>query len=140
MSVAPGEDPEQTAYDELCGYTFGLRDADFIHQHVVDAFIVQRADASTKPIALAFGLVGLYLKVEQGTTGSQIQGVHMALARRPRSWPAFALPRERGALTAIDVMQAPPGPERVRAIEAWCASVWAAFRDQREAVAALLQG
>jgi hypothetical protein len=134
------DDPEQAAYDELCCYTFGLRDEDFIHQHVVDAFVVQRADASTKPIALAFGLVGLYLKVEQGTTGAQVQGVHMALARRDRSWPAFALPRQRGAVTAIDVMRAPPGPERQRAIEAWCASVWAAFRDQRDAVMALLNG
>jgi len=134
---APGDDPERAAYDELCCYTFGLRDEAFIHQHVVDAFVVQRADASTKPIALVFGLVGLYLKVEQGTTGSQVQGVHMALARRDRSWPAFTLPRERGALTAIDVMKAPPGPERHRAIDAWCASVWAAFRQDELAVAAL---
>ena len=131
------DDPERAAYDALCCYTFGLHDADFIHQHVVDAFIVQRADASTRPIALAFGLVGLYLKVEQGTTGQRIQMVHMALARRERSWPAFALPPQRGALTAIDVMKAPPGPERERAIEAWCASVWAAFREDQRLLAAL---
>jgi len=131
-------DPERAAYDALCCYTLAHRDPAFIHQHVVDAFAVQRADADTQPIALCFGLVGLYLRVERGATGRQVQRVHMALARRRRAWPAFALPADRGEPNAADVMRAPPGPERDRAIDAWCAGVWAAFRDQRAAVDALL--
>lgn len=132
-------DPERAAYDELCLYTLARGDAAFIHQHVVDAFIVQHADASTKPIGLTFGLLGLYLRVERGSTGRQVQLMHMALARRKHEWPRFALPKERGVMTAIDVMKAPPGPERDRAIDAWCAAVWAPWQESRVALAKLLE-
>lgn len=131
--------PEQDAYNTLCGYTLGLGDAGFIHQHAVDAFTAQHADGGSKPIAVAFALVGLYLLVEKGWTGRQVQQAHMRLARKRRPWPAFALPGDRGSLTAVDVMAAPEGAERDEAIHAWCASVWAAFAESRQAVADLLR-
>jgi len=37
------------AYHELCAYTLSLGDAEFIHQHVVDAFAAQDATPSTRP-------------------------------------------------------------------------------------------
>lgn len=46
-------------YNELSCYTIAHGDAAFIHQHIVDAFIAQTADESTKPISLTFALVGL---------------------------------------------------------------------------------
>src|SRR5438067_3221775 len=49
-------------------------------QHVVDAYAAQTARASTKPITLAFALVGLYLHLEKNQTGKQVQRVHMLLA------------------------------------------------------------
>jgi uncharacterized protein DUF5946 len=130
---------EQDAYHELCAYTLAHGDLSFIHQHVVDAYAVQRADESTKPIALTFGLVGLYLKIERQFTGRQVQRAHMALARRKQVWPAFALPRDRGAATPRTVMAAPAGPERDEAIDAWCRSVWDAFQANRATVVALLE-
>jgi len=129
--------PDRDAYDELASYTLSHGDRAFIHQHVVDAFAAQHATPSTKPIALAFALIGLYLHVERGFTGRQVQRAHMTLAKRSRDWPTFALPDERGALTALDVMAAPAGVERDRAIDAWCAAVWAAYRDVASSVAAL---
>jgi Family of unknown function (DUF5946) len=126
-------------YHELCCYTLAHGDPAFIHQHVVDAFCAQRADETTKPIAITFALVGLYLHVEHGLSGRQVQRAHMQLAKQKRAWPAFALPRERGPMTVADVMAAPPGAERDAAIERWCASVWSAFRDARPALDALLQ-
>jgi hypothetical protein len=132
------EASEQRAYYELQCYTLALGDLDFIHQHVVDAWAAQQADERTKPIALTFALVGLYLHVEKRISGRQVQRVHMALGRRKRKWPAFVLPRERGPMTAARVMAAPAGPERDRAIDAWCASVWDAFSENRRAVAELL--
>lgn len=130
---------EQDAYNALCGYTLGLRDAAFIHQHVVDAFTAQHADERSRPIAVTFALVGLYLLVERQWSGKEVQQAHMRLARKRRPWPAFALPGDRGSLTAIDVMGAPAGAERDKAIHAWCASVWAAFGESRQAVADLLR-
>ncbi|MFV1988300.1 MAG: DUF5946 family protein [Gemmatimonadota bacterium] len=136
---ATGISCERAAYDELQCYTLALGDADFVHQHVVDAWAAQHATEKTKPIGLAFALVGLFLHLEEGLSGRQVQKVHMALARRRQDWPSFALPENRGSVTAVDVMAAPAGPDRDRAIDAWCASVWDAFAASHEAVAELLE-
>jgi len=139
MSPLPVARAEQDAYDELCGYTLTHGDPAFVHQHVVDAWAVQLADAATKPIALTFGVVGLYLHLERGFTGREVQLAHIAMARRKHTWPPFVLPANRGAMDARQVMAVPAGPERDRAIDAWCAAVWGAFAGNRPAVVALLQ-
>jgi len=130
---------EKAAFDALCGYTLALRDAEFIHQHVVDAFAAQRAEAGTKPITLAFALVGLYLAVEKGRTGREVQQVHTRLARRRRDWPPFQIPQERGSIRVSAVVATPEGAERIEAIRAWCRTVWSAFARNREAVVQLLR-
>ncbi len=130
---------ERGAYEELQAYTLAHGDGAFIHQYAVDAWAAQQADERTKPIALTFALVGLYLHLERGFSGRQVQRVHMLLARHKRSWPSFPLPRERGSITASQVVAAPPGPVRDHAIDAWCASVWEAFGDSHRAVAELLE-
>lgn len=145
MKQIKGADPtatvpsEQHAYDELQCYTLAHGGLAFIHQHVVDAWAAQHADERTKPIGLTFALVGLYLHIERGFSGREVQRVHMALGRRKQNWPSLALPPERGSMTASQVMAAPAGPERDRAIDAWCASVWEAFRESHQAVAELLE-
>jgi hypothetical protein len=130
---------ERGAYDALCCDTLARGDAAFVHQHVVDAFLAQTADAATKPIGLTFALIGLYLHVERGVTGRDVQRAHMQLAKQKREWPRFALPRERGSVTPTSVLAAPPGVERDRAIEGWAASVWSAFREHRQAIEELLR-
>jgi hypothetical protein len=129
---------EQDAYDQVRYYTLSLGDPAFTHQHVVDAFIAQHADENTKPIAITFALVGLYLHVEKGFTGQQVQRAHMELAREKRAWPAFALPVDRGAMTVMGVAAAPAGPERDRAIDEWCSAVWRAYSAARSAIVELL--
>jgi Family of unknown function (DUF5946) len=130
---------EEDAYEELQYYTLTHGDPAFIHQYVVDAWAAQRADERTKPIALTFALVGLYLRVRRRFSGRQVQRAHMMLARQKRSWPSFALPQERGSVTASQVVAAPAGPERDQAIDAWCASVWDAFGDSHQALTQLLE-
>lgn len=129
---------EEKAYDELQFYTLARADSRFIHQHVVDAWAAQNADRRTKPITLTFALVGLYLHVEKGLAGRQVQRVHRTLARRRRSWPSFLLPRQRGSLTASSVINATEGSERDAAIDTWCEEVWSAYGDNRKTVAELL--
>jgi len=133
------DEGEPDAFDSLCGYTLTRGDAAFIHQHVVDAYAAQRADERTKPIKITFALVGLYLLVERQVSGKQVQRIHMQLAKRKQAWPAFALPEDRGSLTAVEVMAADEGAARDAAIHAWCRSVWAAYSGSREAVATLLR-
>jgi Family of unknown function (DUF5946) len=131
---------EQQAYDELCDYTFAhaRQHGTFIHQHVVDAYAAQHADASTKPITLVFALMGLYMHVERGYSGTEVQRLHIAMGRNRVTWPPLRLPVNRGSMTVVDVMACPPGPERDHAIAAWCRSVWEVYAVNRPMVAELL--
>lgn len=130
---------EQDLFDQLCFYTLAKADAEFIHQHGVDAFTAQRADKDTKPIAIVFALAGLYLHLEKGFTGREVQRAHMQMARRRKSWPRLALPRERGPVRVADVIAAGTGAACDAAIEIWCESVWGAYRGCREEIAQILR-
>ena len=132
-------DAMREAYDQLYVYTMGRGRELFILQHVVDAFGAQTAHEHSKPIGLTFALVGLYLQVEKGYSGREVQRVHMRMGRLKRQWPALALPRDRGNMTPTDVLTVPAGPDRDLAIDAWCRSVWAAFHDSRQAIVELLR-
>jgi hypothetical protein len=126
----------RAAYDEVYAYTMGR--PGFILQHVVDAFGAQTATRDSKPIRVVFALVGLYLHLERNFSGAQVQQAHIELGRRKRVWPAVALPENRGAVTAVDVLAAAPGDDRDQAIDEWCASVWTAFKDSRSLIIGLL--
>jgi len=126
-------------YNQLAFYTLAHRDPRFIHQHVVDAFTVQNADEHTKPIATVFGLIGLYLYLEKGFTGKQVQQMHMRLARHRKQWPRLPLPPERGIITAADVFRAAPGKDRDEMIRRWCEAVWRAWEASRPRIVELLK-
>ena len=127
----------RAAYDEVYAYTMGR--PGFILQHVVDAFAVQTANDESKPIAVVFGLVGLYLHVEKQFSGRQVQRVHMELGRRKQEWPRVYVPEDRGSMTVADVLAASAGPDRDMAIGNWCRSVWTAFGANRQTIIALLR-
>jgi Family of unknown function (DUF5946) len=129
---------DDEAYQELAAYTLNLHDAAFIHQHIVDAYAVQAAMPSDKPIRIAQALVGLFLHVEHGFTGRQVQRVHHILAAQRPDWPRFALPDDRGPITVHDVIAEPPGERRDRALEAWATSTWNACRGLCESIKAFL--
>ena len=133
------EQLERDLYHNLSYYTFTHPQPGFIHQLIVDAFGAQRATVKTKPIRLAFALIGLYLHIEKGYSGRQVQEAHMRLARGRRTWPTFKLPKYRGDVTVSDVLAAPPGPERDAAIETWCRSVWEAYREIHVQVVTLFE-
>jgi hypothetical protein len=120
--------PEQEQYNELSYYTISHPSPSFIHQHIVDAYAAQYADENTKPITLAFALIGLYLYIERNYSGKEVQKAHMQLAKKRKQWPVFDQPEQRGAVTVSDVLAAPTGRERDEAIRKWCASVWEAYR------------
>lgn len=137
LVMAHAGDPLLSTYDELLCYTLTHAGSEFIHQHIVDAWTAQRADASTKPIGLTFALIGLYLQCQHKQTGREIQLAHMRLAKQGGPWPTFSIPDRKGSMTVLEVMAKPAGPERDRAIHAWCDSVWAAWRPVHGQVAAL---
>jgi hypothetical protein len=130
---------DQEAFHELCGYTLTHYGAGFIHQLVVDAYTAQNADEHSKPIAVFFAVMGVYLVAERSFTGREVQLAHMALAKRRREWPMLSLPPKRGTLTVHDVLAVPRGEKRDEMIVTWVNSVWAAFAANREAVVTFLR-
>ena len=130
-------DTLRAAFDEV--YVYAMNRPGFILQHVLDAFAVQTVRDDSKPLAIVFGLVGLYLHVEKQFSGRQVQEVHMKLGRSKRNWPSIHLPENRGSITVANVLSASPGPERDMAIDNWCQSVWASFGSARQTIIALLR-
>lgn len=128
---------DQDLYNELSLYTLELRDPAFIHQHIVDAYAVQHAGPGTKPIAIIFGLIGLYLYLEKNFTGCQVQRAHMQLARHRRQWVAPPIPRQQAAIGVADVLAATAGSAREAMIRRWCEVVWQDWRESRSQIVAL---
>ncbi|MGN6359917.1 MAG: DUF5946 family protein [Thermomicrobiales bacterium] len=123
-------------YTALTVVTLADPGADFIHQLAVDAYASQHVSAAARPIGTAFALVGLYLAFERGFTGRQVQRAHTLMAQRRRDWPRFTPPVSPMWLTVWDVLAA-PDEQRRAALRAWGESVWAAWREQHGAIAAL---
>jgi Family of unknown function (DUF5946) len=63
----------QRLNEELAAYHLQLGDATFLHQHAVDSYGAQHAGAPSRNITTAYALVGLYLAIEHGYTGLQVQ-------------------------------------------------------------------
>ena len=62
------------------------QDPEFIHQHA--ATRTQRSmRGPTRSITVTFGLIGLYLALDKGYTGRQVQLAHMRIAKARKNWP-----------------------------------------------------
>jgi hypothetical protein len=115
---------DQDLFHELSFYTLSHGDPAFIHQNSVDVFTAQHADESTKPIAVVFALMGLYLHLEKHFTGKQVQLAHMRMAKQHKEWQRLPLPERSASITVADVVAAEPGAPCDAMIRKWCASVW----------------
>ncbi|MGA8531120.1 MAG: DUF5946 family protein [Acidobacteriaceae bacterium] len=131
--------PDQALFDELSFYTLARPRSEFIHQLAIDTFTAQHATASTKPIAVVFALLGLYLHAERSFAGLEIQRVHMRLAPLRLTWPVLPLPERHADLTVADVLATEAGPARDAMIRRWCIAEWQVWSDSRAAIAHLLK-
>jgi len=125
---------DQEKFYELSYYTLSHKDPAFIHQHIVDAYGAQHADENSKPVAVYFTLMGLYLYLEKNYTGRQVQLAHMKVAKNKKGWLKFNLPKSRGEITVSDVLNIPPGKNRDEMIRKWCVSVWDVYKEIQEKV------
>ncbi len=78
---------ENEQYSALAFYTLSLSDPAFIHQHIVDAFQAQTANEQSKTITIFFSLAGLFLHIEKGYTGRQVQLAHLHMAKITKAYP-----------------------------------------------------
>ena len=119
-------------FSDLSCYTVTKQDPAFIHQHAVDAYEAQHAGGVTRPITVAFGLIGLYLALERGFSGREVQRAHMRIATLRNEWPRLDPPGTPVTLTVADVLAADAGPARDAMVMRWAAAVWASWADRHE--------
>ena len=119
---------------QLSYYTLAHGDPRFIHQHLVDVYGAQHVRQSRSTIGAAFALAGLFLAVERGFTGRQVQQAHIRMARTSKPWPRFEPPQDVGPLTVADVLAVESGPPRDEKLMAWCARVWSAWSSEHRRV------
>jgi len=117
-------------YSDLMCYTVAKQDPEFIHQHVADTYAAQHAGGPTRNITVAFGLIGLYLALEKGYTGKQVQQAHMRIAKVRKVWPRPEPPLEPAVLTVMDVLRAGTDEEKDTIIIKWMAAVWESWSDR----------
>jgi hypothetical protein len=125
-------------FHELSYYTLAQPREYFIHQHTVDAYAAQTADENTKPIKIVFALVGLYLYVEKGFSGREVQLFHMKMAKHKVEWPAIVLPKEKGGISVEAILETTLDVEKDKKIKLWCEEVWNAFSANRKVIIELV--
>jgi hypothetical protein len=118
-------------FSDLSCYTVALQDPLFIHQHAVDAYGAQHAGGNSRPITVVFGLIGLYLALERGYSGKEVQQAHMRIAKLRKDWPRLDPTGQPAALTVPDVLRVSPGPGRDAMIRQWAAAVWENWADRQ---------
>jgi Family of unknown function (DUF5946) len=116
----------------MAAYTLTHGDAAFVHQYLVDARYAQHAEPTKSNIGLAFSLIGLYLAVEKGFTGRQVQLAHMQLGKTKRVWPWFDPPKQIARVSILDVSRAEPGADRDQVLLDWCGAVWETWSSQAQ--------
>ncbi len=118
-------------YWELSAFTLSLQDPDFPHQVAVDSYAAQHSGPSVKPITTTFALIGLYLHLERGCTGRQVQLAHMFLGRSRREWPRFRPPEKKATITVRDVLQTIHPDYYREPIDRWAKAVWETWQPER---------
>jgi hypothetical protein len=116
-------------YSDLLCYTVAKQDPEFIHQHAVDAYAAQHGGGTTRNITVAFGL---YLTLEKGYTGKQVQRAHMQIARIQKNWQRLESPVNPAGITVMDVLRAGTDAEKDAMIRHWMAAVWESWTDRQE--------
>jgi len=127
-------------FSNLSCYTVSKQDAEFIHQYAVDAYEAQHAGRATRNITVVFALIGLYLALEKGYTGKQVQRAHRQIAKIRKDWPRLEPPRTTAVITIMDVLKAPDGPEKDAMIRQWMRAVWESWADSQEWVRETTEG
>jgi hypothetical protein len=117
---------------ELTYWTLAHKDILFIHQYAVDAYEAQHAGRRTRAITVAFGLVGLYLALEKGYTGRQVQLPHMKIGKTRQDWPRLEPPENPAALTVMDVIRAGSDPEKEDMLMRRAEAVWQSWEPRHE--------
>jgi hypothetical protein len=119
-------------HNELTAYFMLNPDITFSAQHAVDAYGAQHSGGVTKTITTAYSLIGLYLAVEHGYTGRQVQLAHMELAKKKIQWPSLDLPTKHYSISVADVLKSEEGSYRIEMLMKWATHIWDTWERHHE--------
>jgi len=122
---------------KLSGYIAQGYDEEFIQQMSIDTYEAQHAGGTTKNIAGAFGLIGLYLSLEKGFSGKEVQRAHMDLANRSKEWPRFGPSPSKWKMTVKNVVDAGPKKSK-KMIHLWAKATWKEWEFEKERIIGLM--
>ena len=105
----------------------------------MDTYAAQHSGLNVKPITTAFALIGLYLTFERGYTGKEVQRAHMILGKVHRQWSLINPPKEKAALTVLNVVLGLTEEIYREHINAWGKSVWLLWSPQHENIGKLVE-
>ena len=125
-------------FGQLTAYNLQQSSDDFGHQVAVDSYAAQHPGPPAKRVTLWFALAGLYLALEEGWTGRQVQVAHQRLARLDKVGPDLDHPVVPRGMTVGDVMAANAGDDRNTALINWARVVWKAWSPCHSVIAASL--
>ena len=112
-----------------------------VHQLSVDTYAVQHAGGPHPDKSMGVHLVGLYLVLERGFAPTSAPPIMAKMASAIAVWPHFDPPArsaEQRLLTVYDVATSESIPEQIKAVKAWAQSVWGAWAEHHDGVAALV--
>jgi Family of unknown function (DUF5946) len=113
------------------------------HQMTVDAYGAQHPGSPTRPIRVAYSLVGLHLALDLGLSGTEVRNAHARMGKPTSTWPPFGRPEGFAAVTILDVARdgawcdSPEG--HASAVLTWATAVWAWWQESHRDVEQLTQ-
>jgi uncharacterized protein DUF5946 len=126
---------------ELAGFESTVIELGRFRQMTVDAYGAQHAGHPTKPIRVAYSLVGLHLALDRKVSGAGVRTAHSLMGKPQPDWPGFDSPRRSPAITVLDVVDAGAHAGSVAghaaAMLRWAEAVWLAWTNHHSAVVEL---
>lgn len=123
---------------ELSGFESTVVELGRFHQMTVDSYGAQHAGHPTKPISVAYSLVGLHLALDRKLSGAGIRAAHSLMGKPQPDWPSFDPPPRSYTLTVLDVLEAGAYEGSVAghaaAMLRWAEAVWLTWADHHPAV------
>jgi hypothetical protein len=107
----------------------------------VDTYGAQHGGRPTKPIRVAYSLVGLHLALDRKVSGAGVRAAHSMMGKPQPGWPDFDPPPPSPNITVLDVVDAGAHAGSVAghaaAMLRWAGAVWLAWTSYHVAVVEL---
>jgi hypothetical protein len=110
-----------------------------VHQLTLDVYAAQHAGPKQTDRAVARHLVGLHLVLERDVEAGAVPQHLERLARKIPVWPRFEAPREKAAMTVLDVANARSPREHAAIVRRWARTVWGGWSTHHAAIGELAE-